>query len=319
MEYAAIIRTLGTAGAKYQQLLDSLCAQSLRPQRILVYIADGYAIPKETCGHEEYIHVRKGMVAQRALPFSEVNTEYMLFLDDDIYLPPTAVEKMFGLLKCNAADVVAADVFPNNRRSPLSEMLMTVSGRMRARRRDNVYGNQLMCTTGFSYNQNPTKDAYVSQSNSGNCFLCRKEDFLKIRFHEELWLDKMAYAIGDDQVMFYKMHLLGLKQLTYYHSGIEHLDAGNNLGNKDKERQLVENDYYFRRVFYERFLKEPERFALRRVWMRLCITYFFSFGEAVSLLKGDLDMLRRKRTAIRRAKDFINSEEYKSLPKVIAQ
>lgn len=318
MEYTAVIRTLGTAEAKYQRLLDSLCAQSLRPQRIMVYIAEGNAIPKETCGREEYVYVKKGMVAQRALPFNEVSTEYMLFLDDDMYLPPAAVEQMFGLLRRNAADVIAADIFPNNRRSLLSEVLMTVSGRMRARRRDNAYGNKIMCTTGFSYNQNPIKKVYVSQSNSGNCFLCRKDDFLKIQLYDELWLDRMAYAIGDDQVMFYKMHLLGLRQLTYYHSGIEHLDAGHNIGNKDKERQLVESDYFFRRVFYERFLKEPEHSVLRRAWKRLCVTYFFAFGKAVSLLKGDFDMLNRKRTAIRHAVDFINSDEYKSLPKIMA-
>ena len=97
-EYTAVIRTLGTAGAKYQQLLDSLQAQSVVPKAIIVYIAEGYPLPKETIGTERYVYVKKGMVAQRALPYDEVQTEWMLFLDDDVYLPPKAVETLFNQL-----------------------------------------------------------------------------------------------------------------------------------------------------------------------------------------------------------------------------
>ena len=104
MNYTAVIRTLGKAGEKYQRLLDSLCSQTVKPQRILVYIADGYPVPKETCGIEEYIYVKKGMVAQRALFYDEVETEYILFLDDDLFLPNQFVEKLFEELENNDAD-----------------------------------------------------------------------------------------------------------------------------------------------------------------------------------------------------------------------
>lgn len=59
MKYTAVIRTLGTAGDKYQILLDSLNKQTIQPSKILVYIAEGYAIPKETIGKEQYIYVKK--------------------------------------------------------------------------------------------------------------------------------------------------------------------------------------------------------------------------------------------------------------------
>ena len=81
MEYTAVIRTLGTAGKKYQILLDSLVAQTIKPKDIIVYIAEGYPKPKETVGFEKYIYVKKGMVAQRALQYEEVTTEYILFLE----------------------------------------------------------------------------------------------------------------------------------------------------------------------------------------------------------------------------------------------
>ena len=39
MEYTAVIRTLGTAGEKFQILLNSLEKQTIPPKAILVYIA----------------------------------------------------------------------------------------------------------------------------------------------------------------------------------------------------------------------------------------------------------------------------------------
>ena len=56
MEYTAVIRTLGKAGAKYQQLLDSLIRQTCPPKEILVYIAEGYSLPNESVGVEKYIY-----------------------------------------------------------------------------------------------------------------------------------------------------------------------------------------------------------------------------------------------------------------------
>ena len=145
-EYTAVIRTLGTAGEKYQQLLDSLQAQTIAPQAIIVYIAEGYPLPKETIGTERYVYVKKGMVAQRALPYDEVQTEWMLFLDDDVYLPPQAVETLYIQLRERGADVISPDVFPNAKRSHLGELMMTLSGRMRARRGDDIWGYKVMRT-----------------------------------------------------------------------------------------------------------------------------------------------------------------------------
>ena len=106
MEYTAVIRTLGKAGEKYQTLLESLLAQTVAPRNIIVYIAEGYDLPKETVGIERYVYVKKGMVAQRALPYDEVETEYILFLDDDLYFPCDGVEKLYEtLLKENAVVV----------------------------------------------------------------------------------------------------------------------------------------------------------------------------------------------------------------------
>lgn len=213
MEYTVAIRTLGKAKEKYRCLLDSLVNQTIKPSRILVYIAEGYAIPKETIGWEEYIYVKKGMVAQRALDYREVETEYILFLDDDVYLPPDGVEYLFNAMKQYDGDVISPDVFNNAGRSTKQEIPLILSGRISVRYKDNTWGYKVMRNGGYSYNKHP-HPIMKSQTNAGPCFLCKKNDFEKIRFQEELWLDDMPYALGEDQTMFYKMFLSGLNVLT---------------------------------------------------------------------------------------------------------
>lgn len=305
-EYTAVIRTLGTAGEKYQQLLDSLRAQTIAPQAIIVYIAEGYPLPKETIGTEHYVYVKKGMVAQRALPYDEVQTEWMLFLDDDVYLPPKAVETLYIQLRERGADVISPDVFPNANRPLLGELMMTLSGRMRARRGDDIWGYKVMRTAGYSYNANPTQSTYWSQTNAGPCFMCKKQTFLDIHFEEELWLDRLTYAQGDDQVMFYKMHLHGQKQLTSYNSGIVHLDAGGNRS-PEKERMLIYSDFRFKTIFWYRFIFMQDRFFCR-IWDVVCILYAFSFSLIVSLLKCEFDIFDLKRRAMSDAIHYLRSE-----------
>lgn len=317
MKYTAVIRTLGTAGDKFQCELDSLCTQTLPPEDIIIYIAEGYPLPKQTCGRERYVRVPKGMVAQRALRYDEVKTEWVLFLDDDVYLPPASVQALVDALHENDAHVISPDTFDNAARNLKSELMMTISGRMIARRGDEKYGYKVLRTGGYSYNKHPEPRAYLSETNAGPCFMCRKQDFLKIDLEEELWLDALKYALGDDQAMFYKMHLYGLKQLTLFGSGIRHLDAGSTLQNVDKERQMVEADYYFRLIFWSRFIQEPEKNPLIRVWNRGCISYFYLFGLMMSLLKRDHDMLGRKLKSIKRARSFLKSELYASIPKIV--
>ena len=316
MKYTAVIRTLGTAGEKYQKLLDSLIKQTVPPCEIIVYIAESYPLPRETVGVERYIYVKKGMVAQRALSYDEVTTEYILFLDDDLTFPSDTVEKMYHLLKDNNADVIAPDIFPNSMRPWKSELMMTLSGRMRARRKDKVWGYKVMRTSGYSYNKTPKKDVYISQTNAGACFLCRKDAFLKIHFEEELWMDKMTYALGDDQVMYYKMYLNKLKVLTWYEHQFTHLDAGHNM-TSEKEQMRLYSDLYFKNVFWHRFIFSLERRLLFRLWSILCIFYSMLFTVLISLLRFNIPILTVKCRAILDAWKFINSEDYRMFPPIV--
>lgn len=318
MEYTAVIRTLGTAGDKYQQLLDSLDRQTIKPSEIIVYIADGYALPKQTIGKERYVYVKKGMVAQRALRYDEVKTEYILFLDDDVFLPSTAVEILYKELNEMQGDVISPDVFPNANRSLMSEIMMTLSGRMRARRGDDAWGYKVMRTAGYSYNKTP-KGVLQSQTNAGPCFMCKKQDFLRIKFEDELWLDDQKYPLGEDQVMYYKMHKMGLKVLTSYDSGIVHLDAGSCRVSEEKEHKIIYSDYFFKMIFWHRFIQLPEKNCIMRLWNKICIGYFLLFGLIVSFIKGEWDVLQIKKQAINNAVEFLKSGEYINLPKIKKQ
>lgn len=316
MKYSVAIRTLGRAGSKYKALLDSIAKQSIRPDAIYVYIPIGYSIPNETIGVEKYVFVNKGMVTQRALQYDEIETEYILFCDDDLYLPENAVEELYNSLNDNDAQVISPDVFNNAQRGLFSELLMTISGRMRARRNDQVWGYKVMRTGGYSYNKYPKNMVYQSQTNAGPCFFCRKDDFLKVHFEDELWLDKMTYPLGEDQVMFYKMHCIGLKVLTHYRSGIEHLDAGTSRASQEKEHKVIYSDFFFKCVFWHRFIYLPEHNLALRLWSVVCILYPLLFTILISAVKFNKKVLSLKCKAIRDAWKFIQSEEYRTLPRI---
>ena len=92
--YSVAIRTLGTAGDKYKRELESIAAQTVQPERVVVYLAEGYERPAFTVGKEDYVVVKKGMVAQRALPYDEIQSDYP---DHCAYAKPLTKYQGFSL------------------------------------------------------------------------------------------------------------------------------------------------------------------------------------------------------------------------------
>lgn len=320
MEYSVIIRTLGKAGEAYQTTLNSVIQQTIRPVDIFVYIAEGYDLPKETIGVEKYVYVPKGMVAQRALKYDEVKAEYCLFLDDDVFLPPDAVAKMYDELIQNEAQVISPCTFENHKTSFKSKVIKMLTGKEVFRIHDDRWAFKVLRTAGFSYNNNPTKLVYESQSNAGPCFLCRKSDFLKINYAEEQWLDKTYYALPDDQIMFYKMYKTGLKILTSFDSGVVHLDASTTIANfKEKSLKLIFSEYRNKLIFWHRFIYMPEDKALLRVWSVMAILYVLilqSIKFSVGYLFGRKEEAGYFWRGLKDGFSFLSSDEYKSLNRI---
>ena len=312
MEYTAVIRTLGKGGGYYQKTLNSLIHQSVLPSAIIVYIAEGYELPEETVHIERYVYVKKGMVAQRSLRYDEVKTEYILFLDDDVYLPTTSVETLYHELHQYKGDVISPYVFYNHKKTIKEKIRLAVFGREVCRLFGSRWGFKVLSTAGFSYINNPQKAVYESQTNAGPCFLCRKKDFLNIKYEDELWLDETPYAFPDDQVMFYKMYLNGLKILTSYDSGIVHLDAGSSTGSLDRTCKVIYSEYRNKLIFWHRFLYSNERNFLLRFWRIVCITYVYvlqSINAVYKLLKGRKDEARVFFLGIKDALIFIRHKK----------
>ena len=293
MEYTAVIRTLGRAGRKFQQLLESLENQSISPSKIIVYIAKGYPLPMESIGKEQYIYVNKGMVAQRALPYNEVYTEYMYFLDDDVYLPPNGVETLYNELNEHQAQVISPCVFYNHKVSWKTKIVQSLKGKEVARLFGNKWAYKVLRTGGFSYNNNPTKPVYESTTNAGPCFFCKKEDFLKIHFEEDLWLDEAPYALPEDQVMYYKMHLCGLKVLTSFDSGIVHMDAGSTMqASNEKILKIIYSEYRNKTIFWYKYIFSMEKNWLMKSWSSLC----YGYAMGVQYINSFLKQIRGKKT-----------------------
>ena len=277
------------------------------PDEILVYIAEGYPLPKETCGNEKYIYVKKGMVAQRALRYDEVKTNWILFLDDDVYLPPDGVEHLFNQLSENGADVISPNTFSNFEMKGKVRLLNRLVGKLMPFRSDNwLY--KVARTGGSFYNVNPTKDFYWSETNAGPCFLCKKEDFLNIHFEDELWLDDAPYALPEDQVMFYKMHLNGLKVGTSMNSGIVHLDAGSAVQTSpDREIRMLYSEVRNQIIFWHRYIKPHNKF-LKCLRSRICIEHYKNMRRLLAFkngISGDRSQWEVVNKAIKDANTYI--------------
>lgn len=320
MTYSVVIRTLGKGGDIYQKCLDSIAQQSLTPDSVIVYLAEGYEKPSQTIGLEQIVYVSKGMVAQRALPYSEVTSEYMLLLDDDVYLPPNAVETLYNELISNGGDVISPIVFDNKGASPKEKLIRTLTGREVCRPFDGRWANKVLMTGGFSYNNKPSHAVYESQTNAGPCLFCKKDTFLNARFQDELWLDQAPYAFPEDQVLFYKMYLMGYKVLSSFDSGIVHMDASTTISNtKEKNLKVIYSEYRNKIVFWHRFLFLPSSVG-RKLWAVLSILYSYVLQfikYSVLGIAGKVDVVTSFMYGLRDGYSFIKSIEYKQLPRIL--
>lgn len=318
MRYSVVIRTLGNAGGKYLETINSIRNQTIKPEKVVVYIAEGYPLPPEHTTYEKYVYVKKGMVRQRALYYEEVETEYVLFLDDDVFLPNDAVEKLYCYLQANDADIIAPEVFVNASRDWVTRLRMAVLGKSYARLKDDKWGYKALRNGGYSYNPGPSQPVYFSQLNSGPCFFCRKRTFLAIHFEEEIWLDNCPYALPEDQVMFYKFYKYGYKMLTYYDSGIVHLDAGSSIkDNRNKELKIIYSESRNKIIYWHRFFYLPDRKStMIRIINVICISHTYLIRLLVLLGKLKFKECSFWLQGITEAIKYLHSIEYKELPHI---
>ena len=236
--FSIAIRTLGTSGEMFRKELESICAQTEPPERVVVYIAEGYKRPAFTVGQEEYVVVPKGMVAQRALRYDEIDSDCILLLDDDVLLAPDSAEKLLRALVDNHADCVGADVFQNHR-MPMKTKIFAALTNLVFPHWNQRWAFKVHRNGSFSYNARPKQAFYCSQSCGGPAMLWRKEALLKTHLEDELWLDKLGFAYGDDQLETYKLHANSGRLGILYDSGITNLDAQSSSGSFRKSAEHI--------------------------------------------------------------------------------
>ena len=225
LSYSIAIRTLGTAGEKFRQELKSIRLQTVQPERVVIYIAEGYSRPDFTVGDEEYVWIRKGMMAQRILPYSEIKSPCILLLDDDVLLAPDSAERMLKALSENDADCVGADVFQNHKMGFGKKVFAAITN-MVFPHWSRKWAFKIHRNGSFSYHNCPSKSFYWSQSCGGPAMMWRKDAYERIHLADEKWLDSLGFAYGDDALETYKLYQNGGRLGVLFDSGIQNLDAG---------------------------------------------------------------------------------------------
>lgn len=319
--YIVAIRTLGLAGEKFRQELESIYSQTKPPQGIYIYIAEGYSRPEFQIGDEKYITTKKGMISQRILDIDQINTDYILFLDDDVFLPSNSVEKLFEALLRNNGDCIAADVFHPHLATKRDKVYNYITN-LSSPTKNNQWAFTIKLNGSFSYNNHPEPKEYLSQSAAGPCSLWKTSVYEAIHFQDEIWLDKLGFAYGDDLLFFYKLYVNNFALLVHYDTGIVHLDAksARNSYNQDALRL-----YKRAKIWYILWFRINNNFINKsRIHiLRSKMSYIWKFIEGFILhiilalcklhpiyiwyyIKGNFDGYK-----------YIHSKEYKKIPSFI--
>lgn len=252
-KYSIAIRTLGTSGEKFVRELESIKRQTVQPEKVVIYIAEGYDRPDFTIGKEEYVWVKKGMMAQRVLPYDEIDTPLILMLDDDVELADDSAQKLIEALEENNFDCIAAVTFRNYMISFPKKVYIAVTNLVFPHWSD-TWAVKIHSNGSFSYNNRVTKDIYLSQSAAGPAALWRKKVFRDLHYEDELWIDQFGFSFGDDNLIFNKLYKNGCRLGMHYNCGINHLDGKSSSG---------------------AFQRDPKKFYTRSmaslmVWHRIC-------------------------------------------------
>lgn len=321
MNYSVAIRTLGTNPNLLKKEIESIYLQSIQPDKVVIYIANGYNRPLFQVANEEYVSVHKGMVSQRALRYDEIDSECILLLDDDVELSSNSVEKMLKAMYENDADCVGADVFETYK-LPVKSKVYAMLSNLVFPHFDSSWADKVRLTGSFSYNNCPRKSVLPTQCVGGPCALWRKKAILRIRWEDEKWMDKLAgFPFGEDMVESYKLYVNGGRLMMIFDAQVKNLNGQSSSAayhsnvNKFYVRSLMTFCNWWRIIYethtgFYRKLKCVGAFIIKLLWLLLVNAVagivLLSFKVPVNYIKGVRDGWR-----------FTHSEQYNKIPKYI--
>ncbi len=300
----------------------SIVQQTIQPERVMVYIAEGYERPNFTIGKEEYVWVKKGMMAQRLLSYDDITSDCILMLDDDVSLSPDSAERMLRAMEENEADCVGADTFCNHKMSTRMKFFVAITNLVFPYC-GNKWAFKIHSNGSFSYNNNPTKSFYWSQSCAGPASLWRKSVYEELHLADELWLDDVCVcgggiAYGDDMLEFYKLHKNGYRLGVLYDSGIEHLDgktAGGGFGNRPQWMYLRTKAMFS--IWWRTCFRPDGTGALKDFVPLLCfgfkVFWIFLVVCVATVIKRSPQLLPQYVMGIRDGWLYVHSGEYRKI------
>lgn len=321
IDYSVIIRTTGKAHEKYQKLLDSIEKLIPQPQEIIVVLPEGSQYPDEILGKEIYYFSPKGMVIQRMTGIAKCKTKYALICDDDVQFGSDFVEKLYEPIKEGLCSITAGPLYSFLPPKGNNALLCTLMGSAAPTVFHKDRYISILKTSGYSYNRklNASKKYYETQSVAWTCFFADVTAIKKIDFMDEIWLDSHGYSSLDDQTMFYKAYLRGIKTMVVVSAEYEHLDA--RTSTRDNRDPVLYSLNFNRVVFWHRFIYKKQNNLRSKLITALCIAY-----RSIWLLAFNILDILRRRMNVRDFKvscrgyfdgwKYLRTKEYKDLPSV---
>lgn len=317
MVYSVAIRTLGANTEVLQRELASIVGQTLPPDKIVIYIAEGYKKPAFQVGREEYVWVKKGMVAQRALKYKEIDSDVILMLDDDVELAVDSAEKMLKAMEEYDADVVAADTFKNQEMTWKQKFLAWVTNGV-YERCDDGWAFKQNRNGSFSFNKKNKKSFCLTETFAGPCWMVKKSVLESVHLEDELWLDRMGFAYGDDAVESYKLFLNEYKCGVLYDSDVKNLDAKTSSGVYHKnDKKFYTRSFGIFAIWWRMIYTSRDKQWLSASLFGLKAWWQLNLHILWGILKLDAKIPYNYIKGLKDAWHFVHSDEYKAIPSYI--
>ncbi|MBT9653281.1 glycosyltransferase [Ruminococcus sp. MCC718] len=318
ISYSVAIRTLGTAGDKYEKLMNSVAALVPKPKEVVVVLPEGYEEPEYQIGCELFVRSQKGMIVQRLEALKYITAENILFCDDDVEFECDFVQKLYEPIRngysCSAGPLL--EFFPPAGIKYLIASLMGGACVM-LHSRDKMY-TRILNTGGWSYNRNVKTDEHhilVAESLAWTCFFIKTKVMKLIQFENETWIERNGYAAFDDRVFFYKLCINGYKSCIVSDAVYIHNDAMTST--KSLKREPIYARAFNHYVFWHRFLYNTEKHLVLKLWKRICIEYYILMVKLAGKIKRvPKTTYNATIKGFKEAKEFVKSEDYACLEDV---
>lgn len=294
--YSVAIRTLGTAGEKYKNLLDSIKIQTIQPEKVIVVFPYGYEPPKYQLGIEEFVFCEKSMIKQRLEAIKYISSKYILFCDDDVEFDSDFVQKLSeplceGQYACSAGPLL--EFFPpKSIKYKLSSLLGGACVMLHGKKQNYVL---LLSTGGWSYNYSIDLNEhkiYNSESVAGTCFMTNTQVMKNLNIEDEFWAERNGYSAYEDRIMIGKMVVNGYKVAVVSDAKYNHNDG--KTSTRELRLEPIYAGAFNHYVFWHRFIYKLSSNCIEKLWAKICINYLLLCQEFIAFVYTKASIIAKR-------------------------